>query len=74
MNKNAIDLTHFCQTLFILTFIFTALAPVHAALSYETGFESPTFTAGSISGQDGWGGNEGDIQSVVVKSGDQALL
>jgi hypothetical protein len=40
---------------------------------YQTGFESPTFAAGAINGQDGWSGN-GMIQAGTVKSGSQALF
>lgn len=46
---------------------------------YETGFESPTFTAGTFAGQKGWerdgSGSQtaATIQSGVVRSGTQAL-
>jgi hypothetical protein len=39
---------------------------------YETGFESPTFATGPITGQDGWSAG-GTIQTSVVSSGNQAL-
>ena len=44
---------------------------------YQTGFESPTFSTGTINGQDSWqaaGGNSSDfIQTAVVETGSQGL-
>ena len=44
-----------------------------ALTMYETGFESPTFSTGSINGQDGWTGSA-NIQSSVAYEGSQAVL
>lgn len=44
----------------------------NAALIYSTGFEPPTYTTGSLSGQDGWTGFA-SVQSTSAASGNQAL-
>ncbi len=48
-----------------------------AAVIYQTGFESPTFSAGVIGGQDGWLDKDmgnAVVQAPVAASGTQALL
>lgn len=60
-----------------------ALATYSAALSasptviYQTGFESPTYTVGNLTGQDGWaqfGNGLNTVQTGLVATGLQAAL
>ncbi len=60
-----------------LVVVLGLVAAANATVVYSTGFEAPTFTAGtSLVGQDGWVGDDADapqIQTAVVYSGTQAL-
>ena len=55
---------------------FSGLAlPAHAGTLFSTGFESPTYSLGALSGQDGWdffGSGTAVVQDAVVHSGSQA--
>ncbi len=49
-------------------------AAVSAANIYSTGFEGPTYSLGTLSGQDGWGGGLlPAVQNTVFNSGAQAV-
>jgi hypothetical protein len=56
-----------------LLVLLALVSTARADLIYSSnGFEQPTFVPGPINGQNGWTGN-GDIQTSVKFSGDQAL-
>lgn len=63
-------------TIAILTLLASTTPRAMAGVVYQTGFEPPTFSTGTISGQDGWGSatpSETVVESSVVKSGLQAI-
>jgi sugar lactone lactonase YvrE len=54
---------------FLCLAVLSALPPLaHADVIYQTGFEPPTFTAGQLSGQDGWGIRIGPAANITVQS------
>src|SRR4051812_21689677 len=64
-------------TVFPLFLATVAALPVHAGLLYTTGFESPTFTPGTIAGQDGWGvfgPGLVTVEGAFAESGAQAVF
>ncbi len=60
----------------VLVIVLGLVAAAHATVLYSTGFEPPTFVAGSsLVGQDGWLGDNvtaAQIQTAVVYAGTQA--
>lgn len=60
------------RPLMLLCLALLGASTAHAGMAYQTGFESPSFTAGPVAGQDGWVG-DGAIQTGVVASGSQAF-
>lgn len=58
-------------------FLVLAIVPVQEAAraAYQTGFEPPTYSVGSVNGQDGWVVNAGSatVQTNTVRTGVQAL-
>jgi hypothetical protein len=48
---------------------------VRAGIIYQTGFESPTYSVGTLAGQDGWTDTSGaaQIETSTVNSGSQAM-
>src|ERR1022692_5284225 len=67
-----------CQIPFTVFLIAAGLGSLSkAGTLYQTGFEPPTFTVGTLSGQDSWGVSGSSaltvVESAVVKSGAQAV-
>lgn len=65
------------STLLVIFLLGATITVVQATTIYQTDFESPTFSPGSVDGQDGWttipGIAPGTIQNSIVSSGSQAL-
>lgn len=55
--------------LLALVFISSALSVSTAFAQYATDFEAPTFTSGTIDGQDSWTSTNADRARVLTKSG-----
>ena len=43
-------------------------------LVFQTGFESPTYTTGALSGQGGWSGSVGVVENTFAFAGSQAVI
>jgi hypothetical protein len=77
-SRSYLLLRHGLQAAVVALFVWVMGGSILAATVYSTGFESPTYTAGAVAGQDGWSQDIGatssiTVQSATVKTGTQAV-
>jgi hypothetical protein len=69
MRKQRVRFLGLCSAMLLCSCLLASADTV-----YQTGFESPTYAAGTLSGQGGWAGSTiTTVESTVVHSGAQAI-